>query len=64
MIGKVRIYFEQVISEARKISWANRNEVYTSTIFVLIMVSIASLFLLFVDFGAYNTINFLLNLGT
>lgn len=42
-------FFRQVKSEARKITWPNKQEVIASTIGVFVMVFIASLFLYVAD---------------
>ena len=42
-------FFRQVRDEAQKITWTSRNETMVSTIMVLIMVAIASLFFFAVD---------------
>lgn len=42
-------FFRQVRSEAKKITWPTRQETMISTIFVFIMVFIASVFLYFAD---------------
>lgn len=42
-------FFRQVRDEAQKITWTTRNETMISTIMVLIMVAIASIFFFFVD---------------
>ena len=42
-------FFQQVRSEARKVTWTSRGEVMVSTIMVLIMVAIMSLFFFAVD---------------
>lgn len=42
-------FFRQVRAEAQKITWTSRNETMVSTVMVLIMVAVASLFFLVVD---------------
>lgn len=42
-------FFREVRSEARKIVWPTRNETLVSTVMVLIMVVLASLFFLAAD---------------
>ena len=42
-------FVQEVRDEARKIAWPSRKEVMISTIMVLIMVSLASVFFLVVD---------------
>ena len=43
-------FVQQVREEARKISWPSRKEVMISTVMVMIMVTMASIFFLVVDF--------------
>ena len=42
-------FINQVRAEAAKITWPNRREVITTTIMVLIMAALASLFFFLVD---------------
>lgn len=42
-------FAQQVREEARKISWPSRKEVMVSTVMVMIMVAMASVFFLIVD---------------
>lgn len=42
-------FFQQVRSEAAKVVWPTRNETLISTVMVLIMVTLASLFFLAAD---------------
>jgi len=42
-------FVEQVREEARKITWPSRKEVMISTVMVMIMVAMASVFFLVVD---------------
>lgn len=42
-------FAQQVREEARKISWPSRKEVMISTVMVMIMVAMASVFFLVVD---------------
>jgi preprotein translocase subunit SecE len=43
-------FTQQVREEARKIAWPSRKEVMISTIMVMIMVTMAAIFFLAVDF--------------
>jgi len=51
--GKRRVgpltFWREVRSEARKVTWATRQEVWVSTIMVLIMVTLAALFFFATD---------------
>lgn len=42
-------FLKQVRDEARKVTWATKNETMAATIMVLIMVAVASLFFYLVD---------------
>ncbi len=44
-------FLQQVRDEAGKISWPSRKETMVSTVMVMIMVAIASVFFLVVDFA-------------
>lgn len=56
-------FFREVRQEARKVTWATRNETVTSTIMVLIMVVIASVFFFVVDQILRVLVQFILGLG-
>ena len=43
-------FVQQVREEARKIAWPSRKEVMVSTVMVMIMVTMAAIFFLVVDF--------------
>ena len=43
-------FAQQVREEARKIAWPSRREVMISTVMVMIMVTMAAIFFLVVDF--------------
>jgi preprotein translocase subunit SecE len=43
-------FAQQVREEARKIAWPSRKEVMISTVMVMIMVTMAAIFFLVVDF--------------
>ena len=53
-------FFKQVRSEGSKVTWPTRKETFVSTVFVLVMVFIMTLFLFFVDrlveFGIWNVL--------
>lgn len=63
MLEKVKLFFTQVASEARKITWLSKSETVSSSIVVFVVVAIASLFFMLIDFGAYKIVNVLLNIG-
>lgn len=53
-------FISQVRAEAAKIAWPNRREVVTTTIMVLIMASITSLFFFTVDLLIRGGLTFVL----
>ena len=55
-------FFGEVRSEARKVTWATRQEVTVSTIMVVIFGIIAGLFFFFVDTLLRWAMGFILNL--
>lgn len=55
-------FFREVRSEARKVVWPTRNETLVSTVMVLIMVALASMFFLAADQIISFVVQFLLNI--
>jgi preprotein translocase subunit SecE len=56
-------FFQEVRQEAGKITWPTRNETVISTIMVLVMVALASLFFLAADQIIAFLVQQMLNLG-
>lgn len=56
-------FFKQVKSEAKKVTWPTRQETIVSTIFVFIMVAIASVFLYFADQIIAFLVQAIMNIG-
>jgi preprotein translocase subunit SecE len=56
-------FFREVRAEARKVTWATRQEVTVSTFMVLIMVAMAALFFFLVDFAVGNIVKLILGLS-
>lgn len=56
-------FFGEVRAEARKVTWATRQEVTVSTIMVLIMGAAAAVFFFLVDSLLRFVVGLLLNLG-
>jgi preprotein translocase subunit SecE len=56
-------FFKEVRAEARKITWATRQDTIVSTVMVLIMVIAAALFFFVVDTVLRLGVGFLLTLG-
>jgi preprotein translocase subunit SecE len=53
-------FFREVRAEAKKITWPTRNETVITSIIVFVMVIIASIFFMIVDFGLHAAVNFVL----
>jgi preprotein translocase subunit SecE len=56
-------FFQEVRQEAGKITWPTRNETVISTIMVLVMVALASLFFLAADQVISWLVQLMLSLG-
>jgi preprotein translocase subunit SecE len=56
-------FFQEVRQEAGKITWPTRNELVVSTIMVLVMVTLASLFFLAADQVISWLVQVMLTLG-
>jgi len=57
-------FFREVRAEARKVTWATRQEVTVSAIMVLVMVALASLFFFLIDLIVGNIVNFALGINS
>lgn len=57
-------YVSQVRQELSKVTWSTRKETFVTTIMVLIIVTIASLFFLLVDTVALKGVQLFLGLGS
>lgn len=55
-------FFQQVRKEGEKVTWTSRNETMISTVMVLIMVVLMSIFFLIIDQVLRTVIQFILNL--
>jgi len=60
-IGVVK-FFKQVRQEAEKVTWSSRKDTIMSTIVVLVMILIMSVFFLIVDSVVFNIIQKILGL--
>jgi len=56
-------YLGQVRQEGRKVVWPSWNEVYKTTILVMIMVAIMGLFFFIVDWALANVVQLILGIG-
>jgi preprotein translocase subunit SecE len=52
--------FNQVKLEASKVTWPSRNETVSVTLVVLVMIAIAAVFFVIVDWAIYSVIGKLL----
>ena len=57
-------FLQQVRNEGAKVTWPTRKETTVTTIMVLIMVIVASLFFLVADYVMGSLVRLLLGLGT
>ncbi|HEX2562089.1 preprotein translocase subunit SecE [Phenylobacterium sp.] len=55
-------FFREVRAEARKITWTSRKETWITSVMVGIMVALAAVFFLVVDFGIGRAMQFILSL--
>ena len=56
-------YVREVIGEVKKVTWPTRKETTVTTIMVLIMVFLAAIFFMVVDFGLSIAVRYVLGLG-
>lgn len=57
-------FLAQVRQEVSRVSWPTQRETVVSTMMVLVMVVIASLFFLAVDMVAFKAVHLVLTLGS
>ena len=55
-------FLQQVREEAAKVSWPTRRDTMISTVMVFIMVTIAAIFFLIVDFVLHSGVQWLLGI--
>ncbi|OGD65629.1 preprotein translocase subunit SecE [Candidatus Berkelbacteria bacterium RIFCSPHIGHO2_12_FULL_36_9] len=51
MIKKIQAYFQGVITETKKVTWPNRQQIINHTVTVLVTVAIATIIFGSIDFG-------------
>jgi|GEM_PF-588787 len=51
MINKIKLYFQGVITESRKINWPSRQKVINDTLIVIAVVAVATLIFGAIDLG-------------
>jgi len=63
ILGKIFKFYQQVKHEVTKISWPTKNELLSSSLIVIAVVSVFSVICLGVDFLINSTIQLLLSIG-
>ena len=56
-------FIQEVRQEVAKVTWPTRKEVWITTVAVLIMVTMASIFFMLADLVMGTAVNFILGLG-
>lgn len=56
-------FLQQVRSEASKVTWPTRKETMVTTVMVLVMIVVASLFFMFTDWMIRLFLSFVLGVG-
>jgi preprotein translocase subunit SecE len=62
-IEKAKNFFEDSKAELKKVTWPNKKEIRVTTIAVLILVVLMSIFLGFMDFGLVKAVEAITGLG-
>ena len=62
LFAKIKRFLSEIKAEIKKVVWPSRNEVYGTTIVVLVTVFIFSLFLYFIDTILFKAVTYLLNI--
>lgn len=57
-------FIQEVRQEVSKVTWPTWKEVWITTLMVIIMVSVASIFFLVVDQALGHVVNYVLRLGS
>jgi len=57
-------FFQQVRSEASKVTWPTRNETAVTTVMVFIMVAFATVFFFLADVALSRGVAFVLGIGS
>lgn len=56
-------FIQEVRKEVDKVTWPTRKEVWVTTLAVLVMVTVASIFFMIADLVLGSAVNFILGLG-
>ncbi len=51
-------FFKEVRAEMRKVSWPTRNEVFSYTVVVIVVVAITTVFVVLADYGFSKLVHF------
>lgn len=60
MADKVTTFFKESYAELKKVTWLSRQEVIGSTIVIIILIAILSIFVALIDFVFVKLIGFIL----
>lgn len=63
MIKSIYKFYGEVKQEAQRIIWPSRKDLISTSMVVLVVIFLLSVFGLFLDFIIHKMITFLLNLG-
>jgi preprotein translocase subunit SecE len=58
-MGKIRLFISETLGELRKCTWPGREELYESTVLVIVAVAILSSFVAIVDWISRGLVQFL-----
>jgi preprotein translocase subunit SecE len=62
-LEKARVFFEDSKAELKKVTWPNKKEIRITTVAVLILVTVMSIFLGIMDFGLVKAVEVITSLG-
>jgi len=63
MIEKIKLYFQGVNAESKKISWPSRKQVKNHTLIVIVAIIISMIFFGLVDLGLTKVLEFFIIKG-
>jgi len=62
MFAKIRKFFDEVVQELQKVAWPSKDELVGSTMVVIAMTLVISIFIGIVDFALKEIINTLVKI--
>jgi preprotein translocase subunit SecE len=62
-IANIKTFFTSVLDETRRVTWPSYKETLKSSLIVLLMICLASLFFLGVDMVVYKIVNLIVMFG-